>query len=85
MEDMLCHVDAMSVYVDTETITKLCIFETKEKDINKIKTMIEEEFKVIKCTHEHDCCGCVHKVEVENITIFRHDIVSAYITWHFNI
>lgn len=85
MEDMLCHVESMSVYIGTETITKIGLFETKEKDINKIKTMLEDEFKVIKCDHKHGCCGCVYKVSIENIFCFKHNLVSAYITFWFNV
>lgn len=75
----------MTVYEDEENATKIGLFETKEKDIKKIKKMLENEFKITKCNHEHDCCGCVCRVRIENIFLLKHDLVSACITWSFNV
>ena len=81
----MIHIEAITVISTDEQVKILTVVEIEEKESYNVKAAFEKEFKIIKCRHEHDCCGCAHRNRIEHITLLHQNVYSALITYWYNV
>lgn len=83
----MIHIDSTRIDKDSygEYEERVGIFELEGDELKDPTEAIKNEFKLNKCSHEYDCCGCVCRIDVENVTHVKRDYYSAVIKFHFNV
>ena len=80
----MIHYDSVNIEISCDCTVILGVVEI-EKGEGCVTELLEKEFEIFPCNHDHDCCGCAHKVYITNINQVKKNIYSFVIKTLFNV